>query len=192
MKMRDSGIQKNHEKDKEVEVKDRHTKIKGTSFNSEINYHYNIWLKKVGGCLVLGFLKMVLFPENLVLWSMSSWAFVGGPGQNPATYIMLEVKPDPWISLARHSHLKGTLECRGCWSLYPTHPFCKATLQIPLTNTVPQKRGRQTDRLHAHGCCLSDTALPRGEGAEEQQPRCKGQKESFREAASNRKGCVGG
>lgn len=60
-------MKKNHKKDKEVGVKARHSKMKGTPFASKINYHYNILLKKVAGSLALGFLKFVVFLENLPL-----------------------------------------------------------------------------------------------------------------------------
>lgn len=139
--MRDGEIWKNHKNDKEVGVKARHSKMKGIPFASKINYHYNILLKKVAGSLALGFLKFVVFLENLPLWSMCSWASVGGPGQNPC--IILEVRPDPWFPIARYSSLKGSLKCCGRWSLFPAHPFCKATPLILGTNTVLQDDGKK-------------------------------------------------
>lgn len=177
-------MKKNHKKDKEVGVKARHSKMKGTPFASKINYHYNILLKKVAGSLALGFLKFVVFLENLPLWSMCSRVSVGGPGQNPC--IILEVRPDPWFPIARYSSLKGTLKCCGQWSLFPAHPFCKATLLILGTNTVLQEDGKK----RGAGCMpmggIPDLALPQSEGVKEQQP-CRKTQESFREVGKTGK-----
>jgi len=50
-----------------VEVKARYIKMKDTPFTSKIKYHYNILQKKVAGSLALGFLKIVVFLEDLPL-----------------------------------------------------------------------------------------------------------------------------
>lgn len=117
-----------------MEVKARHIKMKGTPFNSKLNYHYNMLLKKVAGCLALVFLKIV-FLENLPLWTMCSWAFIGGLGQK-SHYLHYvggqAISPVP-TSKVRLS--QGSLQCCGLWSLFPTHAFCKATLLILGTNS---------------------------------------------------------
>lgn len=135
-----------------MEVKARHIKMKGTHFNSEINYRYNILLRKVAGSLTVGFLKIILFLGNLLLWSTCSWAL---SGQNPTPCIMLEGKPDARFPLARYVSVKRSLQCCGWWGPFPTHPFCKATLLIWGTNTTLQEDGRERGGLHARGCSLS-------------------------------------
>lgn len=56
-----------YNKDKEVRIKNRHIKMKGTLFSSKINYHYNIFLNKVSRSLALSLSKIAVFLEDLSL-----------------------------------------------------------------------------------------------------------------------------